>query len=126
MTVPLDLRAVEARLKGATPGPWVIRITPGLPGFVQAPRLSPSDPYDVEVLGEDDTLYPTRGADMEFVAHAPKDVAALLAALREVRAALKITLAALQGAAQEVRYTQRIDETIADGLAVPASVKDEP
>jgi hypothetical protein len=57
-------------LAAATPGPWGIRRLNGAvssEGFVQAPRVDPAHPYDIEVLGEDDTLYPTRRGDMEFI-----------------------------------------------------------
>lgn len=57
----------------ATKGPWERRNPPmrgiGKP-FVQAPRAKPDDPYDIEVLGEDDTLYPTREQDIDFIASA--------------------------------------------------------
>lgn len=56
-------------LTKVTPGDWKIRTNPrtGEPGFVQAPRIDPTHPYDIEVLGEDDTLYSTRNADMELI-----------------------------------------------------------
>lgn len=56
----------------ATPGEWMRRDPPaGLSmsavAFVQAPRINKNEPYDIEVLGEDDTLYPTRDGDVNFI-----------------------------------------------------------
>lgn len=67
MTIPdtlAELRALEER---ATPGPWKKIEHDGIPSFIQARRLRASDPYDVEILGEDDTLYETRGADLDLI-----------------------------------------------------------
>lgn len=65
--------------EAATPGVWVKRSHPMMPSFVQAQRLNPSDPYDIEIMGEDDTLYPTREADVDFIAAAnPTTILALL------------------------------------------------
>jgi hypothetical protein len=52
----------------ATPGDWRVRQGRSEQEFfIQAPRLDPNDPYDIEVLGEDDTLYPTRRADADAI-----------------------------------------------------------
>lgn len=52
----------------ATPGTWFIREAPRGNGFfIQAPRINPEDGYDIEILGEDDTQYPTRRADAESI-----------------------------------------------------------
>lgn len=89
MTDRPDLDRIEAYCDAATPGPWRVRRgvgLPGLPGFVEAPRLSPSHPFDIEVLGEDDTLYSTRDADLEMVAHARTDLPAVVAYARRLEA----------------------------------------
>lgn len=54
--------------KRSSQGIWKVREMPGgTEFFVQAPRHDPKDPYDIEVLGEDDTLYPTRRGDADFI-----------------------------------------------------------
>ena len=67
---PLDaeVEQVVELFAAATPGEWFIREQPrGTGFFIQAPRLDPDDPYDIEILGEDDTLYPTRRADAQAI-----------------------------------------------------------
>lgn len=68
-------------LEYATPGKWFVREHPGNQErfFVQAPRLQPTDPYDIEVLGDDDTLYPTRRHDADFIVEAHESLPAILA-----------------------------------------------
>lgn len=58
--------------RAATPGEWIIRTHPhdASEFHVQAPRILIEHPYDIEVMGEDDTLYPTRRADAEFISEA--------------------------------------------------------
>lgn len=77
------LRELWAR---STPGKWFVRELPKNPEkfFVQAPRISPEHPYDIEVLGEDDTLYPTRRADADFIVACHEGVPELLARLSKV------------------------------------------
>ena len=86
-----DINALrDALAAGPTPGNWIARKGRGLPAFVQAPRLNKTDPYDIEILGDDDTLYPTRSADVEFIAAAnPERVAALLAEVDRLRDTLQ-------------------------------------
>jgi hypothetical protein len=58
---------LERALKLSSQGTWVKRTNPQLGAFVQAPRADPSHPYDIEVLGDDETLYPTKDGDMDFI-----------------------------------------------------------
>lgn len=76
MTTERDKRIAEIRERHekSTKGEWIKREHPDLGCFVQAPRANPDDPYDIEVLGEDVTLYPTRTEDVEFVACAHQDI----------------------------------------------------
>jgi len=56
-------------LAAATPGDWRIRSHPVTheASHIEANRIDPSHAYDIEVLGEDEELYPTRQADMELI-----------------------------------------------------------
>lgn len=61
-------------LAKTTPGKWKVReLRPfGADGsrdefFVQAPRIKLDDPYDIEVLGDDISLYPTKRGDADFI-----------------------------------------------------------
>jgi len=79
-----SLNEIEEMLRRITPGEWKIRESPMGDGkyFVQAPRIDPKHPYDIEVLGEDEALYPTKRGDAEFIARAPQIVRQLIAALK--------------------------------------------
>src|SRR4051812_22434138 len=84
----IDIEQIAKRLAAASAGPWIVRRLPGSrpsEGFIQAPRALPTHPYDIELLGEDDTLYPTRAADLEFVAHSREDVEALIVEVEKLR-----------------------------------------
>jgi hypothetical protein len=93
VSAPLDLRAVEARLKAATPGQWVMldgwgpaeadgRHRCARIGTREVLVFSPSGPYGAhDIIG--------RKEDFEFTALAGSDIRALLAALRETRVALE-------------------------------------
>lgn len=74
---PAELDVIEARLKAATPGPWVAPC--GALGT------------DVRTLGgasvADDVK---RADDADFIAHAPTDIAALLAEVRRLTPAVKV------------------------------------
>ncbi len=88
-SAPVNLDELEALANAATPGHWHIRQHRGLSGFIQAPRLDPAHPYDIELLGEDETLYPTREADMRYIVGVqPQVLKKLLAELRQAREAL--------------------------------------
>ncbi|GEM_PF-6379906 len=78
--------AIRERVERATPEPWEHRMASfDEVGFVSAPPASTEDPYNIEILGDDDTLYPTKAADCEFIAHARTDVPALLDSLAECK-----------------------------------------
>ena len=68
----MTLKTVEhgrELLAAATPGDWRIRTSPvnDESFFVEANKIDPVHPYNIEVLGDDDTLYPTRRADAELI-----------------------------------------------------------
>lgn len=68
------LDAIEARLAAATPGPWTI-----------------SHRNDNQIIRADgtlvaDTWYENYESNAEFIAHAPDDMAALLAVVKAARA----------------------------------------
>jgi hypothetical protein len=81
----LDLDQLEKLADAATPGTWEVRSMRGMPSFIQAPRIDPEHPYDIELLGEDDTLYPTREADLQYIVAVQPQVLKQL--ITEVRAA---------------------------------------
>ena len=68
MPVQGEFQKCIEQVAAASPGTWQVREgRDPSQFFVQAPRLSPEHPYDIEVLGEDDTLYPTRRADADAI-----------------------------------------------------------
>ena len=76
--------------ESATPGKWTKRTHARMPSFVQAPRASKDDPYDIEILGEDECIYSTREADVSFIAAAnPVAILELLAIRAQLVEALK-------------------------------------
>ncbi len=86
-----ELLVLAAKAKAATKGPWTVRKHPEdpdrYPSFVQAPRTNPSDPYDIEILGEDIALYETREQDVDFIAGAqPAVVLSLIDEVLRLRA----------------------------------------
>lgn len=85
-TTPVDLDRLEQLADAATPGTWAIRSHRGMTPFIQAPRIDPAHPYDIELLGEDETLYPTRDADLAYVvAVQPQMLKQLIAEVRAAR-----------------------------------------
>lgn len=88
MTEPLDIAAIERRLEAATPGIWEA-IDHEAHGhdwkFIRAPEAiveNPGNrPYAQQILSDED--YPTKSADLQFVAHAKQDIPALLAAVKD-------------------------------------------
>ena len=80
-----DLEQLEHLANAATTGQWKKRSHPVLPSFIEAPRCNPEDPYDIELLGEDTTLYPTREADIDYIVGLQPEVVRKL--IRELRAA---------------------------------------
>ena len=68
-----------------TPGPWrVRRRTPDDTGFVEADKIDPKMPYNIEILGDDETGYPTKAADVDFIVLACNSHDALLEALTKI------------------------------------------
>ena len=82
---------LQALCDAATPGPWRHRMNPDIDpiGFVEARKVDPSHPYNIQVLGEDDTLYPTKGADVIFIAAVREALPDALADLVACRALLR-------------------------------------
>ena len=85
----------------ATPDTWIIRENPRGNGFfVQAPRIDPTHPYDIEILGEDDTLYPTRRADADLIVALKSDALSIIndqaALILQLTEALKNSTTSLQ------------------------------
>lgn len=105
----------------ASPGTW--RVREGADAsqfFIQAPRLDPQHPYDIEVLGEDDTLYPTRRADadaivglMNFVRQFGPELAGALEVLRATSTPINSDVAPLAQVAsnnlRRIRYEDQAD-----------------
>ena len=81
----LDLDKLTELYDATTRGPWHVRRGPPGDAFVEAPRAKPSDPYDIEILGDDENLYPTRDEDVEWIAAMHTAFPELVVALREFR-----------------------------------------
>lgn len=79
---PIDLGAIKGRLAQATPGPWKFdgddRIVAKCVCVVLVTR-------GVDEAPTDDLGGPTFLANTEFIAHAPEDIAALLAEVERLR-----------------------------------------
>jgi len=85
----IDLDLLESLHQATTPGPWTVRrrehVIPS--STIQALRLDPKDPHDIEIISEDDTtLYPTREADLAWVVAAHEAFPAMLDELARYRA----------------------------------------
>lgn len=78
-----ELDKLEKLYKEATPGVWFVRSHPNFKPFIQAPRANPNDPYDIELLGDDDTIYPTRNEDMAFIVAMHENFKALIETARK-------------------------------------------
>jgi len=77
----------ETALTGITQGEWRVRSQRGLQSFVEAPEPPGRKfGYGIEVLGEDDNGYPTRGRDVELVAASPRLIRAMAEALKQLTA----------------------------------------
>jgi len=102
MSDPLDLAPIEARLKAATPGPWRwVAVSGGWDG--------------VAAEGGPDIcrLSLNLGANAILIAHAPTDIAALVAEVRRLQAALQT--ARVDGArAMRERAAKILDECEAE------------
>jgi hypothetical protein len=81
---PLDLAAIEARLKAATPGPWGYKA-----GFLKHYVFSLDAQEDfgisLQELHWNDGHEVPAAANAQFIANAPTDIAALIAEVRRLR-----------------------------------------
>ena len=94
---PEELAEIEARLKAATPGPWRYNKSkcyrPGTNGAQavvtdQEAVFASADGPTIALTGNVDD--PQSMADADFIAHAPTDIAALLAEVRRLTPAVKV------------------------------------
>ena len=89
----LDLTAIEARLKAATPGPWELWTGCSWRRFGRAGTLETvCEPTTHPIDGHPDLFFRnggSNGPDAALIAAAPGDIAALLDALRAHRALLQ-------------------------------------
>ena len=84
----LDLEPIKARLAAATPGPWDFHVLPQSVGITVATIHSEQGPRETRWTVD---LPPEIGgmgtrADAEMIAHAPEDIAALVAEVEQLRA----------------------------------------
>jgi hypothetical protein len=81
----LDLEPIKARLAAATPGPWRVWTDPD-PTKVRATAVETAWCHgDIEGDTELITDYLPTDADAEMIAHAPEDLAALVAEVERLR-----------------------------------------
>jgi hypothetical protein len=80
MSEPLDLSPIKARLAAATPGPWMRDIQDMGPNYVGA-CLYPHGIPNTEVIYPEDA----REEDIDLIANAPQDLAALVAEVERLR-----------------------------------------
>jgi hypothetical protein len=83
------LAEIEARLKAATPGPWEWHENGGR----DMGRFDGAEGRSVCTFGDSSDYYPTQGEppetwDRDLIAHAPTDLASLIATVRSLRTAL--------------------------------------
>ena len=82
----LDLEPIKERLAAATPGPWRVWHDPD-PSKVRSTAVETAWCYgDIEGDTELITDYLPTDADAEMIAHAPEDIAALVAEVEQLRA----------------------------------------
>ena len=74
-----DIEAIKERLANATPGPWSVQVCTDC-----EPVEPECDEYFVTGPAPAEGEYGFTQADAELIAHAPEDIAALLADLRQV------------------------------------------
>lgn len=79
---PLDLEAIEARLRAATPGPWA--------AVWLSEALKVAHRHAMPWFADDapESYRPSKEADAALISHAPTDIASLLAEVRRLRALL--------------------------------------
>lgn len=81
----LDLEAIKARLKAATPGPWAFALD-----VYGVRRVWTAEGQDVASTESDGGIpREQRSANGEFIAHAPADIAALVAEVELMTLAIK-------------------------------------
>ena len=86
MTESIDLDAIEARLAAATPGPWD---TDGTTVWAYVIVPDPRDQTGQTPIQDRELVAQSGGADADLIAHAPTDLAALVAEVRALRAVAK-------------------------------------
>ena len=81
----MDLQEIEARLEAATPGPWDFETIPETGESRVVVFSNTGDPMlDVSVAP-----HGVRAEDAEFIAHAPKDIRALIDEVTDLRMKLE-------------------------------------
>jgi hypothetical protein len=102
-----ELAAIDARLQAATPGPWEVkshRFAKYL--YIDAILAPPApDGQQVRIVETDEGCGPPSPADAELIAHAPTDLAALVAEVRRLqdeRAALVKVMKPMSGTDQHL------------------------
>jgi hypothetical protein len=87
---PLDLAAIEARLKAATPGPWGYKA-----GFLKHYVFSLDAQEDfgisLQELHWNDGHEVPAAANAQFIANAPTDIAALISEMKRLREVEKVS-----------------------------------
>lgn len=109
----LELESIAARLKAATPGPWVVGVSESREGGAPWPvfRLRDLRPEDLE----------NTQPNVEFVAHAPEDIAALLEEVRALRTALRPG----DDAVETIRQDETVRDAFVDCYTVRSIMDDE-
>ena len=79
----IDLDAIKERLAKATPGPWAVCKRPANSTWVQGGTIG-SVPHGSRVA-DTCVLGPNYAHDAAFIAHAPTDIAALVAEVERLR-----------------------------------------
>ena len=98
---PVDLDAIEARIAAATPGPW----SSASGNTATEPiRLRFNSGGRLEVVYE-----PTWEADAELIAHAPTDLAALVAENERLRTVARAARKLMAGAGHVSEYALMAD-----------------
>ena len=116
----LDLAAVEARARAATPGPWSYD---GQHDEITAPRgeeywVVASEWRNTPNAAPSDQFGHQYSADFDFIAHAREDVPGLLAAIREAQE----RIAALEAALRDVVHDRPSAHTDAVWLKARAAL----
>ncbi len=88
-----QLDKIEARLMATTPGPWIpyYRYKPGRPWEGCDIDAADNGNEIAKVhTGDDADAYAKDAANSRFIAHAPSDIAALIAEVRRLNAASEV------------------------------------